>query len=238
MDRSQLPTESDLEKLPRRAVVAFAARCARLVLPIFKAAWPDAPQKHLVAVERAVLVAELEGAGSREAGGRGADAKAAEASVAASHAAADAAAAAASYAAIESLSSDAVMRAAHAVEAAGRAARCVGGFTVMASMLADWRKLLGAAASWSDDTPVDPSFFEPIEEPLERATKTKGARQFGVQALEIVLEFPSSASDEEIEQAAAETVRTADALHRTHGGHGLVLDTLQAEQPATAEVSA
>jgi hypothetical protein len=33
------------EPLPHWACVAFVARCARLVLPIFDAAWPDAPAK-------------------------------------------------------------------------------------------------------------------------------------------------------------------------------------------------
>ena len=51
-------TKEDFEKLPRWAVVAFAARCARRVQPLFKAGWPDAPGDSIRAVEHAVDTAE------------------------------------------------------------------------------------------------------------------------------------------------------------------------------------
>ena len=53
-----LPSRKELAALPRWARVAFAARCARRVLPIVRSKWPDAPVEHLEAVERAVSVAE------------------------------------------------------------------------------------------------------------------------------------------------------------------------------------
>ena len=40
-------TKEDLDKLPRWAIVAFAARCARRVQPLFTALWPVAPQEHV-----------------------------------------------------------------------------------------------------------------------------------------------------------------------------------------------
>jgi len=52
-----IPTKEELSRLPRRAVVAFAARCARRVQPIF-AAWSGATQEHIAAVDRAISLAE------------------------------------------------------------------------------------------------------------------------------------------------------------------------------------
>jgi hypothetical protein len=52
-------TEEDLKRLPLRAIVAFAARCARRVLPLYlpHQKWPDAADFKR-AVELAVLAAE------------------------------------------------------------------------------------------------------------------------------------------------------------------------------------
>jgi hypothetical protein len=57
-DKVKLPTKKGIAELPQWARVAFAARCARRVLPLFKHFWKDAPQKHVVAVTRAVELAE------------------------------------------------------------------------------------------------------------------------------------------------------------------------------------
>jgi hypothetical protein len=57
-DDVQLPTADEIRQLPRWARVAFVARCARRVLPLFKHDWPNAPMKYVRAVERAVAVAE------------------------------------------------------------------------------------------------------------------------------------------------------------------------------------
>lgn len=54
-----LPSGEEIEKLPRWARVAFAARCARRVLPIVRRAWPEGDRPHLLeAVEAAVAFAE------------------------------------------------------------------------------------------------------------------------------------------------------------------------------------
>src|SRR4051812_42839932 len=50
----RVPTEQDLAALPLWARVAFAARCARRVLPLYRAAWPDAPAEHVAALQIAV----------------------------------------------------------------------------------------------------------------------------------------------------------------------------------------
>ena len=47
-------TKEDLNKLPRWGIVAFAARCARRVQPLFTALWPVAPQEHVHALNAAI----------------------------------------------------------------------------------------------------------------------------------------------------------------------------------------
>ena len=54
----RVPSEEEIGQLPRWAQVAFAARCARRVQPLFKAAWPDAPAESCQALEDAITQAE------------------------------------------------------------------------------------------------------------------------------------------------------------------------------------
>jgi hypothetical protein len=54
----KLPSSTELRTLPRWAQVAFAARCARRVAPIYRYLWPDAPQADQTAVENAIRVSE------------------------------------------------------------------------------------------------------------------------------------------------------------------------------------
>jgi hypothetical protein len=56
--KPKVPTFNDIVELPYWARIAFAARCARRVQPIFSAAWPNAPQKWGTAVEQAISFAE------------------------------------------------------------------------------------------------------------------------------------------------------------------------------------
>ena len=51
-------TKKDLEKLPQEAMVAFAARCARRVQPLFKGLWPYVTEEHASAVNGAIDAAE------------------------------------------------------------------------------------------------------------------------------------------------------------------------------------
>lgn len=53
-----MPSEGEIKQLPRWARVAFAARCARRVQPLFNQFWSDAPAQHNKAVERAIRLAE------------------------------------------------------------------------------------------------------------------------------------------------------------------------------------
>ncbi len=56
-DEATLPTQDEIAQLPRWARVAFAARCARRVLPTFRSHWPRAIVK-LRQLRRAVEVVE------------------------------------------------------------------------------------------------------------------------------------------------------------------------------------
>ncbi|MBN9118825.1 MAG: hypothetical protein J0I06_06645 [Planctomycetes bacterium] len=53
-----VPTEEEIRELPLWARVAFAARCARRVLPRFEHFWTKAPKHHLEALSKAVRFAE------------------------------------------------------------------------------------------------------------------------------------------------------------------------------------
>lgn len=53
-----IPTAEEIEQLPRWAKLAFAARCARRVLPLFTKYWPNAPKEHVDSVAYAIEMAE------------------------------------------------------------------------------------------------------------------------------------------------------------------------------------
>lgn len=53
-----LPTEDEIARLPRWAQVAFAARCARRVLPMFLRNWRDAPSSYAKRLTWAVEIGE------------------------------------------------------------------------------------------------------------------------------------------------------------------------------------
>ncbi|VTR90898.1 unnamed protein product [Gemmata massiliana] len=57
-ETSAQPTQEEIAKLPRWAQVAFAARCARRVLPLFSHRWPDAPENYATRLTWAVEVGE------------------------------------------------------------------------------------------------------------------------------------------------------------------------------------
>lgn len=176
MSEPRIPTEVEIETLPRRARVAFAARCARRVLPLFRHYWPNSPVEHVAAIIRAVEVTEQAAATTQA----NVDAAPTAAVASASVAVASVAAAARSHhtatttdyseaiaehvarvaehssVAAARFSSAAVYRAAKRVLKAAPAAAD--------AMLADFNALVYAAAQgqWTDDTPVSPEFFGPL----------------------------------------------------------------------------
>jgi len=62
------PAEVGAQHLPRWAQVAFHARCARQVFPLWEEAWPDAPGDYHDAVEQVIVIAEMSAAEARPAG--------------------------------------------------------------------------------------------------------------------------------------------------------------------------
>jgi hypothetical protein len=56
-DKSTIPGKEEIARLPHWARVAFAARCAQIVGPLFRAGWPEAPEDIVRKVHRAVDVA-------------------------------------------------------------------------------------------------------------------------------------------------------------------------------------
>ena len=50
--------ESTLIEFPDWAIVQIAARCARRVEPLYRAAWPEAPENMCVALTRSIVAAE------------------------------------------------------------------------------------------------------------------------------------------------------------------------------------
>ena len=138
MPQPTIPTKEEFSRLPRRAVVAFAARCARRVQPIF-AAWPGATQRHIVAVDRAISLAEAYGAAHA--------ADVADVAHAAAHAAANAAAHAAANAAANAADAYA------AAKAAANAADAYLGAKLAAAYAADYAA--DAAANAADAYDAD-----------------------------------------------------------------------------------
>ena len=51
-------TVQEMQKIPARARVAFAARCARRLQPALETAWKNAPSKALLLLEEAISRAE------------------------------------------------------------------------------------------------------------------------------------------------------------------------------------
>ncbi|MCZ7633848.1 hypothetical protein FBT69_05385 [Synechococcales cyanobacterium CNB] len=64
-DGAHLPTKEYLQALPRWARVAFAARCARRVQPLFAHFRQKAPKEHIEAVDTAITLTERSAADAR-----------------------------------------------------------------------------------------------------------------------------------------------------------------------------
>ena len=167
--RFTLPAAEEIATLPRWARVAFAARCARRVLPLFKYSWPDAPEEYVAAVARDVEAAEQ----YARTAARAIDFNdAVEATVAARLAKSSAAiyAALAAAKAIQSAkfgrgSDDHAREAAEATTAAAEAvdtARIAAGVRPIIRHDFDHLARLAQRQHWTDDTPVPPEVFGPL----------------------------------------------------------------------------
>lgn len=178
-----LPTEMEIAKLPRWAVVAFAARCARRVQPLFQAHWPDAPDKYASTLEFGIELVERVAAGNADANITGAElaagnaASAQVAAVAANNVAIAANAEDDKVAAVNAASAvrhaaDAAGHGGHGDQAAGAAAsaalaaaaagsQAASGRNVTKAIRLDFDRLRNATVheKWDDQTPVPPEFF-------------------------------------------------------------------------------
>jgi hypothetical protein len=171
MAKHSIPTEEDLRRLPRWAQVAFGARCARRVLPLFSDDWPYAPGQYAQAVERAVELAEQAAGDPAVVAAAAAPETAGDNTIAAAMIAAHDARDAADHAARGGhKTADLAARAAAAatdVSAADLAARAAAGIAaagVAAAIRGDFDQLAAAAtaAGWDDSTPVPPTVFGPL----------------------------------------------------------------------------
>lgn len=159
-----VPTRDEIERLPRWARVALAARCARRVLPAFGFFWTNAPEHHRRAVERAVGVAE--GAANDRAADTYAAAQAAfDAADAPAAIGAAYVAKAAHFALARAWAADVLDAVEPAAEILFRAATTDTPLTAQLRCIRrDFARLkrLAREQKWTDDTPVPPSVFGPM----------------------------------------------------------------------------
>lgn len=237
-DNVKLPSKKEIAQLPRWAQVAFAARCARRVQPLFKHFWPDASAEHVEALDRTITISERGAA--RAADDDHAYNAAANAANAADTAAINATtattalAAAFAAAAARAADDDDDNNTARAADAARAAAARVGAEaerTVLRAMRIDFEELKARAVAeqWIDDTPVPPSVFGPLwpegEPEFWPATESES------EPLELVieLEVPDGVDDDEVAERVSELLAEMDGLHRAMGGGGLKIAGVDVE---------
>lgn len=257
----RLVSFDELKPLPVCAVIAFAARCARRVQPMYSAGWPTAGLHQLMAIERAIAVAERAGAGASSSsdelydivnGAADANSYAFDESTIAAITAATANLAAGSVPSSDeegvSMSYASAYSASHAAEAAAEVVvHAVDGGMLRGSadacqqmMRRDYELLCEASRreGWMDETPVPPEFFGllwawgPPEGWPGREEMSEGCE------LVIELDVPEDISEEDLKATVAELTDKADTLHRAHGGGGLIVKNLEVfgEAPVRVEV--
>ncbi|QDT63058.1 hypothetical protein V22_02570 [Calycomorphotria hydatis] len=166
----EIPTEEEINKLPRWALVAFASRCARRVLPIYRindTASKNDKANYISALERAVTLSAESASHARA--DRSADEVATEASNAISASISEASANAA-YVAVDAILlivdettvdlSSMVISATHATKYLTEDEK----YAFRRRLRRDFDRLLVLAEEdhWTDDTPVPQSLFDPM----------------------------------------------------------------------------
>lgn len=164
-----VPERDELRRLPRWAVVAYAALAARRICPLFIAHWPDAHSRHVQAIETA-LAETIAAATLARACPPAVPYKAKEAADAAFDVGAATAATAAKGVsdaafAAGSIHSDVApsIPAGYAADVAAITARLFDSQpAVVAGLRRDFERLREMAdrRGWTDDTPVPPEVFE------------------------------------------------------------------------------
>lgn len=226
-ERNELPTEKELEQLPRWARVAFAVRCARRVQPLATLQWPDIPREHLEDHNRAISLAQATAANPASAIATQLFDAANAVNTVDDPANARAAAVGAARAAGHASRADDVLAAADAA----RAARATAASAAANAIRRDY-ELLNALAEregWTDDSPVDVALLGPLwpdGEPEGWPEEAKEERA-GDSVLAITLELPEDADDDAIEAAVLEMVDRIDDMHRAEGGRGVLVDAIE-----------
>lgn len=226
-DEANLPTKEEIAALPRWARVAFAARCARRVSPLFRHGWPDVPAHHRKAVVRSVEIAERSAAtGTVEPGFMtGQAAESAEAAISRARSprdatnAARAAASAADALHYTATSPDGVAFSAGYAAVYADAARDTTG----PGIINDFRALVERSRSenWTDDTPVPPWVFGPM---WPDGVPNGWPEADPDDRLVITVEAPPGATAEQIADLRTRLYESANQLVLAHGGPGLTLD--------------
>lgn len=255
-DRKSIPLPIEIRALPSLAKVAYAARCARRVLPLFKHFWPDAPTLHVHGL--ADMVDRLQDyAGNPRipiaADTRGEDAADAVIREGRSEALWSIALAAAKVArTADNLRSDAeeavmaVTNASRSGYEAHRAARAFSEAAGRALAAATWRdyellRLASERERWTDDTPVPPEFFGPLWPDGEpEGWPIKAEEPAAPRKLILQIAVPEDVPDDELVETVAKLVEAASALHAAYGGSGLIVNDQRVYEPSDvpAEVDA
>ncbi len=236
-----VPTVEEIRKLPRWARVAFAARCARRVLPLFRHFWPTAPSAHIRAVSNAVSIAE-----------HAAATRATRATCAAAVADADAAAAAAYDTGDDTTAADVAFAAAAAAAAtrattvadavadedANAAATTAADAAYAAAADEDARKLIRAdlktilnecaSGGWGDNAPVPPTVFGPM---WPNGVPQGWPEEDNNPSVAIPLLFAEGVSPEDVTDFQVRLHAALNKLAIANGGTGLSLDSSGAFVP-------
>ncbi len=230
-----LPSEEEIAKLPRWARVAFAARCARRVLPLPKHRRPETPDDHVGRFAYAIGVAEMcAGIAAADPDARSAYVALAKVSLQGAGSAIDALIAAGLAGTFETVDSGKLN--AHVMiavrSASGDAVPIADIHSVIRrdfdhlSSLAEWQQ-------WDDDTPVPPEVFGPLWP--EGPPKGWPAITDVPQRAELTIE--AFARDRATEQMIEDDiVNLFNALNRYHiarSGVRLTLEQFQSLLPAS-----
>jgi len=263
--RNEVPQPEDVNKLPRRACVAFAARCARRVQLLLDE-WQEVTEKHRYAIWMAIAHAESTAFGrpfdTQAAGGAIADQARAVVAVAAGAGPKAAAASAAEAAATANAAAEEEAGASHAIGmsvvahyatgasiSAWNAATTLGAAAAQSASAAIWSNydaLLKAAQEqqWTNKTQVPPSFFgpmwpngEPKDWPKPSIPQIRHARDSG-ERLAVQAYVSEFTPEDEAVSGLVRLYRALSNYHKARGGAGLVLDDWQVLVPADEPVEA
>ena len=218
-DEAKLPTEEEIAQLPRWARVAFAARCARRMLPMFKKHWSAAPNTCLTELSNQIRIAEKAATWAEPAPRDVFN----ETSVAAEIA----------YAQVAAVIANAAGSAVLAASTTGPQAGIEGALVCLSSAVRagiateslrqDFDLILAESRwrNWTDDSPVPPSVFRPLD-----AQST----------LTIELFPPEGIDPHDIGDAVVKLWEVANEYHMARGGGVLTFDEFKQMMPALVPV--